>query len=50
MRESLDLLRARDEEGLVQNVHEYAMKQCEQVIACLPDNTEGSGSQGATGS
>ena len=35
MRESLDLLRARDEEGLVQNVHEYAMKQCEQVIACL---------------
>ena len=50
MRESLDLLRARDEEGLVENVHAYAMKQCEQVIACLPENTGETGAQGATGS
>ncbi|XOZ32262.1 GntR family transcriptional regulator [Halomonadaceae bacterium KBTZ08] len=46
MRESLDLLRARDEEGLVQNVHDYAMTQCEQVIACLPENTSKVGRQG----
>lgn len=35
MRESLDRLRDRDEEGLVQTVSEYAQQQCEQVIACL---------------
>ena len=50
MRESLDLLRARDEDGLVQSVHAYAMKQCEQVIACLPENANGPGAQGAAGS
>lgn len=50
MRESLDLLRARDEEGLVQNVDAYARKQCEQVIASLPENAEEPEAQGATGS
>lgn len=50
MRESLDLLRARDEEGLVQSVHDYTIKQCEQVIACLPENGAGKEAQGDTGS
>lgn len=35
MRESLDRLHARDEEGLIQTVENYAQQQCEQVIACL---------------
>lgn len=36
MRDSLDAIRARDEERLQKILSDYAMQQCEQVLACLP--------------
>ena len=45
MRESLDRLRERDEEGLVRTVAEYAEQQCEQVIACLEQTSSNAGTR-----
>jgi DNA-binding GntR family transcriptional regulator len=36
MRDSLDAIQARDEERLKTILSDYAMQQCEQVLACLP--------------